>query len=129
MKRDLTGIFIRAQVDSNKWGSWDISDLSWETVENWLTVRDADPQTDSNFVKSCVDRLVESLANLLTFIDNGNQVDPENVRKNLYGDPIQQCRQCLATLNMLADAVGISTREAEDTETVIEEVTEIIGEF
>lgn len=47
--------------------------------------------------------------------DNSDYNTVESVRKNLYGEPIQQCRQCLATLNMLADVYRISKVPEENS--------------
>ena len=113
--RHLTGIFIRAKVD-DKFGSFDISDLPWEVVEKWLTNRDVDEEKRNVFIASCLDKLVENLVNLLNFIDDNSDYNTvESVRKNLFGEPIQQCRQCLATLNMLADVYRISKVPEENS--------------
>jgi hypothetical protein len=102
--RKLTGIFIRAKID-DQMGTYDIVDLPWEITEEWLTKSE---EHNEKFIINVVDILVEKLVDLLTFIGEKSNIDPHDICKNLYGDPIHQCRQCIAFLNMLADVYDLT---------------------
>lgn len=112
LNRKLTGIFIRAKIDE-RMGSYDICDLPWEVTEEWL--KKSVESKNTEYAANCANILVDKLVDLLTFIECGvTTIDPDNIRKNLYGDSIEQCRQCLALLNLLADAFGIDTKAQDD---------------
>ena len=100
MKRELTGIYLRVKVD-NKWGNSDISDLPWETVEEWLTGKN-----DIEYVKNCKKLLIENIGKILSFINTESEVNVDYVEKTLYGSEIEQCHQCLMLLNLLAGTCG-----------------------
>ena len=100
MKRELTGIYLRSQVDGT-WGTWDISDLPWETVELWLKGKN-----NIEYITNCKNILLKSIGKILTFINSESEVNVEYVEKTLYGDELEQCHQCLMLLNLLAGACG-----------------------
>ena len=107
MKRELTGIYVKEQVNG-KWGSWDISDLPWESVEKWLKAKN-----NIEYIQSCKQLLIESIEKLLNHI-NQLPTDSSQIEPFLYGDDMEQCHQCLMILNIVASTCYISRCKNEE---------------